>query len=101
MSNGTPFALKFYGDYKKRDLRFFKTRRSENTQQEKNMQSNITSHNLLNLFDSLTEKEKAEVAAAIIKKTAMPELPDLSDNDFNMIDKELFLNLDNEEVYNV
>ncbi len=48
------------------------------------MRANITSHNLLNLFDSLPEKEKAEVAAAIIKKTSMPELPDSSDNDFTL-----------------
>jgi len=61
------------------------------------MKAYITSRNFLDLFDSLPEKEKTEIAAAVIQRTAMSDLPELSDNDFTLAAEEIFLNLDNEE----
>ena len=59
---------------------------------------NITVQHVLQSFDCLAEKEKAEVAALIIRRASKSELPNISDEDFIFMAEELFLQLDNSEI---
>jgi hypothetical protein len=56
-----------------------------------------TAENLISIFDSLSEREKREVATAILYRTLEIALPPLSDEELVLNAEQLFLELDREE----
>ena len=59
--------------------------------------STSTRH-LLESFDELTEAEKQEVAAEILRRTVNLDIPSLSDGELVLSAEELFLELDRREA---
>jgi hypothetical protein len=59
--------------------------------------STSTQH-LLDSFDELTEAEKQEVAAEILRRTMNLDIPSLSDDELILSAEELFLELDRREA---
>lgn len=56
-----------------------------------------TAENLISIFDSLSEREKREVATVILHRTLELDLPSLSDEELVLNAEQLFLELDREE----
>ncbi len=59
---------------------------------------NVAAQRILKSFDRLPERERAEVAAVIIRRTVRLDLPTISDDDLVLMAEELFLELDNDEI---
>jgi hypothetical protein len=59
--------------------------------------STSTRH-LLETFDELTEAEKQEVAAEILRRTVNFDIPSFSDDELVLSAEELFLELDRREA---
>lgn len=56
-----------------------------------------TAENIISIFDSLSEREKREVATVILHRTLELDLPPFSDEELVLNAEQLFLELDRAE----
>lgn len=59
-----------------------------------------TTKNIIRSFELLTDSEKKEVAAEILRRTLRFDLPPLTDEELVLTAEELFLELDRREAEN-
>lgn len=59
---------------------------------------NNTSQQVLNSFEQLSEAEKQQVAAEILRRTMSLDLPPLSDEELDLCAEAVFLSLDGFEA---